>query len=302
MTVPETLESMPPLPWLYARALRQAARWRLRPPSAGETASSWRTEAVRVDGVPVVDDRLAAYRRVCGFAAGDTVPATYPQMLAFPLQLLVLTGAGFPFPALGAVHVSNTVEQHETVPPGAVLDLVVHATDLRPHRRGRQVTVVTEAHFGGRVVWRAESDYLRVERSAPRPGDADDVPTQHAAAAAAAAAARRGPESWELCSDLGRRYAGVSGDRNPIHLYDVTARPFGFRRHIAHGMWTLARCLAEIGADLPARMRCEASFRRPVTLPGRVEFTASAAEGGFEFSVGSTADPDRHLRGRVEPR
>jgi acyl dehydratase len=300
VTVSETLESMPALPWLYARALRQAARSRLRPPSAGETASSWRTEAVRVDGVPVVEDRLTAYRRVCGFAAGDAVPATYPQMLAFPLQLLVLTGAGFPFPALGAVHVANTVEQHEPIPLGAVLDLAVHATDLRPHRRGRQVTVVTEAHVAGRVVWRAESDYLRVERSAPRSGGADDVPTPHAAAADAAA--RRGPESWELSSDLGRRYAGVSGDRNPIHLYDVTARPFGFRRHIAHGMWTLARCLAELEGDLPARMRCEASFRRPVTLPGRVEFTASAVEGGFEFSVGSTADPDRHLRGRVEPR
>jgi hypothetical protein len=173
----------------------------------------------------------------------------------------------------------------------------VHATDLRPHRRGRQVTVVTEAQVAGRVVWRAESDYLRVERSAPRSGVADDVPTPHAAAAA-----RRGPVSWELSSDLGRRYARVSGDRNPIHLYDVTARPFGFRRHIAHGMWTLARCLAELEADLPARMRCEASFRRPVTLPGRVEFTASAVERGFQFSVGSAADPDRHLQGSVEPR
>jgi acyl dehydratase len=295
--VPETLESMPALPSLYARALRQAVRSRVRSgPPAGEAASGWRTEPVRVEDVAVAEGRLAAYRRLCGFAAGDAVPATYPQMLAFPLQLLVLTGPGFPFPALGAVHVANTVEQHEPVPAGAVLDLAVHATDLRAHRRGRQVTVVTEARIAGRVVWRAESDYLRIERTAPRTDGADDVPTPHATAA------RRGPASWELGADLGRRYAAVSGDRNPIHLYDVTARPFGFRRHIAHGMWALARCLAELEADLPARMRCDASFRRPVTLPGRVEFTASAVDGGFEFSVGSTADPDRHLRGRLEPR
>ena len=249
-----------------------------------------------VEGVPVAEGRLAAYRRVCGFAAGDAVPATYPQMLAFPLQLLLLTGPGFPFPAMGAIHVANTVEQHEPVAAGALLDLAVHAKDLRPHRRGRQVTVVTEARIAGRVVWKAESDYLRIERTAPRTGGADDLPTPHAAAA------RRDPASWDLSADLGRRYAAVSGDRNPIHLYDVTARPFGFRRHIAHGMWTLARCLAELGGDVPPQMRCEARFRRPVALPGRVEFTASAADGGLHFCVGSTAEPDRHLLGRLEPR
>jgi acyl dehydratase len=297
--VPESLDSMPPLPWLYARAVRQALWWRARPgASADAAASGWRTDPVRVDGVPVVEDRLAAYRRVCGFAAGDTVPATYPQMLAFPLLLLVLTGRDFPVPAMGAVHVANTVEQHEPVPPGAVLDLAVHARDLRPHRRGRQVTVVTEARMAGRVVWRAESDYLRIERTAPPTDGADDTPTPHAAVAAA----RGGLTSWELRADLGRRYAAVSGDRNPIHLYDVTARPFGFRQHIAHGMWTLARCLAELEGDVPPRMRCEARFRRPLPLPGRAEFTASAVDGAVHFSVGSTSDPSRHLRGRLESR
>jgi acyl dehydratase len=297
--VPETLESMPPLPWLYARAVRQAVWSRARPGASADAArSGWRTDTVRVDGVPVVEDRLAAYRRVCGFAAGDTVPATYPQMLAFPLLLRVLTGPDFPVPAMGAVHVANTVEQHERVPPGAVLDLAVHARDLRPHRRGRQVTVVTEARMAGRVVWRAESDYLRIERTAPRTDGADDTPTPQAAASVA----RGGPTSWELRANLGRRYAAVSGDRNPIHLYDVTARPFGFRQHIAHGMWTLARCLAELEGNLPPRMRCEASFRRPVPLPSRAAFTASAVDGAVHFSVGSMSDPDRHLRGMLESR
>jgi acyl dehydratase len=290
---------MPALPWLYARAVRQALWARARPAApAGAAASGWRTDPVGVEGVRVVEDRLAAYRRVCGFAAGDiAVPATYPQVLAFPLQLLVLTGPDFPIPAVGAVHVANTVEQHEPIPPGAVLDLAVHASDLRPHRRGRQVTVVTEARMAGRVVWRAESDYLRIERTAPRTDGAEEAPRPQVTASAA----RLGAASWELPADLGRRYAAVSGDRNPIHLYDVTARPFGFRRHIAHGMWTLARCLAELGGDVPLRMRCEASFRRPLTLPGRVEFTATV-DGEVDFSVGSTSHPDRHLRGRLESR
>jgi acyl dehydratase len=286
---------MPALPRLYSRALWRALRTRGRPgTAAGLVASGWSTDPVCLDGVLLAEDRLAAYRRVCGFATGDLVPATYPQMLAFPLQLLVLTDPGFPFSAMGAVHVANTLEQHEPLPPGAVLDLAVHATHLRPHRRGRQVTLVTEARISGQVVWQAQSDYLHVERADPRTDPAGDVSNRDLAGA------QRASVSWDVGADVGRRYAAVSGDRNPIHLYDVTARPFGFRRHIAHGMWTLARCLAQIEADLPARLQCEVSFRRPVPLPGRVEFTASAVDNGFDFSVGSSSQADRYLRGRLE--
>jgi acyl dehydratase len=290
---------MPSLPWLYARALRQAVRSsgltrrRPREPDAG-----WSSEAVAVTDVRLGEDRLAAYRRVCGFSAGGTVPATYPQLLAFPLQLLVLTGPGFPFPAMGAVHVANTLEQHEPVSPATSLDLAVHATDLRPHRRGRQVSVVTEARVGRRTVWRAESVYLRVERSdSARDRDRTaDLPTT-------TEAGRRGlAVQWELAADLGRRYAAVSGDRNPIHLYDLTARPFGFRRHMAHGMWTLARCLAQLEPELPPGIRCDVSFKRPVPLPGRVAFTASPEDGGWCFAVGSPTAPELHLSGRLVPR
>ena len=42
-----------------------------------------------------------------------------------------------------------------------------------------------------------------------------------------------GPQ-WRLSGDLGRRYAAVSGDHNPIHLYPLTAKALGFPRQIAH--------------------------------------------------------------------
>jgi acyl dehydratase len=285
---------MPALPRLYARALRQSVgtRRRLPTPAVG-AASGWSTDPVRVKAVRLSEARLRAYRQVCGFAESDTVPATYPQLLAFPLQLLVLTSPGFPFPALGAVHIANLIEQHEELQPGATLDLAVHATDLREHRRGRQVTVVIEARLAGREVWRARSDYLRIEQPGPPSEATPGTPEPYVETAS------KTPVSWELGADLGRRYAAVSGDRNPIHLYDLTARPFGFRHHIAHGMWTLARCLAQLQPDVPSRMRCDVTFRRPVPLPGSVEFTASGTDGRTDFAVGSASAPDRHLVGRL---
>src|SRR6201999_1387604 len=54
-----------------------------------------------------------------------------------------------------------------------------------------------------------------------------------------------------LAGDLGRRYGSVSGDLNPIHVHSLTARLFGFKSAIAHGMWTKARCLGALQASLP---------------------------------------------------
>ena len=82
---------------------------------------------------------------------------------------------------------------------------------------------------------------------------------------------------WRLAGDVGRRYGAVSGDRNPIHLHPLAARLFGFPRAIAHGMWTVARCLAEHGTPPATLVRAE--FRAPVPLPGTVTYAADGRRG-----------------------
>ena len=76
---------------------------------------------------------------------------------------------------------------------------------------------------------------------------------------------------WRLPADLGRRYAAVSGDRNPIHLSAVSARAFGFPRAIAHGMWSAAAVLASMEGRLPDAVQADVRFTSPVLLPSTVE-------------------------------
>lgn len=101
---------------------------------------------------------------------------------------------------------------------------------------------------------------------------------------------------WQLAGDVGRRYGAASGDRNPIHLHPLTARLFGFPRAIAHGMWTVARCLAEHGTPDAAVVRAE--FRAPVLLPGTVAY--GAGDGRFELR-GGDGGRRLHLSGEVGP-
>lgn len=233
-------------------------------------------------------DAVAAYARVCGLPLRDALPPAYPHVLAFPLHLALMTDARFPFPAIGLVHLANAITVHRPIGAAEPLTLAVRAADLRPHPKGRTFALVTEARAGGEVVWEETSTILRRggdgagSRKEPAPPELEPSAT------------------WRLPGDLGRRYAAVSGDRNPIHLHPLSARLFGFPRPIAHGMWTKARCLAALEAALPEAYTVEVEFRRPILLPARVGFGARAAgAAATDFAVREAAGEGIHLTGRV---
>lgn len=241
---------------------------------------------VRVDR-----DHLAAYAEVCGCGLRDALPATYPHVLAFPLHMALMTDETFPFAPMGIVHVANRIEQHRPVSSSETLDLRVRAADLRPHPKGRQFDIVTEALVDGETVWREVSTMLRRGSGA---GPAADGAEQ--------AAPPAGATRWRLPGDLGRRYAGISGDRNPIHLYGVTAKAFGFPRQIAHGMWSKARCLAALQPRLPDGFEVAVDFKKPVLLPATVSFGAEQhAPGTTTWGLRDAARGTLHLVGTTRP-
>ncbi|WP_098894079.1 MaoC/PaaZ C-terminal domain-containing protein [Streptomyces sp. t99] len=221
---------------------------------------------------PVAPGPLAAYGRICGFTESGPLPLTYPHVLAFPLTMRLMTDRAFPLPVLGLVHTWIEITPHRAVRPTEPLELAVYAAGLTPHRRGTEVTMVTEARVGGELVWESRSGYL--SRHATTDAAASPRPDPDAVGDLPAVA------EWRLPGDLGRRYGAVSGDRNPIHLHPLTARLFGFPRAIAHGMWTVARCLAEAGDGSEIRS-VRAEFKAPVLLPATVTYAADAAGGTF---------------------
>nr|WP_269452046.1 MaoC/PaaZ C-terminal domain-containing protein [Tessaracoccus coleopterorum] len=101
-------------------------------------------------------------------------------------------------------------------------------------------------------------------------------------------------------ADLGRQYAKVSEDANPIHLSPVTARMFGFPRAIAHGMWVHARSLAALSGRLPAAYTVRVQFAKPVLLPGKVWFATEVDGDLRRFSV-VNKDGKPHLVGELTP-
>jgi hypothetical protein len=195
-------------------------------------------------GMAVDRSHLAAYDRVCGFRLSDTLPGTYPHVLAFPLAMRLMTSPDFPLPLIGLVHVANRIAVRRPLSADTPLDLAVRVADLRDHPRGRQFDVITTASVDGAEVWRGVSTYLRITSArSDRPADPG--------AGGDADGGTAGGAVWRVPARVGGDYAAVSGDRNPIHTSRLGARLFGFPGPIAHGMWTKARALAALEGRLP---------------------------------------------------
>lgn len=245
---------------------------------------------LRMSRPPVRVERphVERYAALCGFPAKDTVPVPYPHLLAFPLHLAIMGDPAFPAPAIGTVHVENSLTSHRPVRIGETLEVEVAVGAAQPHPKGTAYAFEATVRADGETVWESTSTYLRRGR-----GDetADPGPAYPDAPA-------RGL-TWRLPDDLGRRYAAVSGDHNPIHLYPLTAKALGFPRQIAHGMWTLARCVGALENRLPDAVRVDAAFKKPVLLPGTVAFGTALLDDGLAFSLSRPRDGAPHLVGRT---
>jgi acyl dehydratase len=298
----------PRLRGLYARAAAALL------PGRGRLRDTVPTTEMVLRDAGADRDRLAAYARVCGFPVADTLPPTYPHVLAFPLALSLMVEPDFPFPAIRVVHLRNRIRLHRLIGAGERFDLRVRVENLVPHRRGRSVDVVAVATVDDEPVWQDVSTYLHKEPSAAPPAgvsSADESPVGTAAAdtrrpALPALPARPEPTAiWRVGAGTGAAYAAVSGDRNPIHVSRLAARAAGFRRRIAHGMWSKARCLAQLGPRLPEAYEVEVTFAAPVLLPSTVHFSAAPADpaapaaGGWRLALHSAASGRPHLTGEV---
>lgn len=282
---------IPPL----ARSYRRGAITSARAMASRPTVSSHDLpdETLVATGIRPSAADLTTYQHFVGEPALDDLPAGFVHVLTFPLATALMVRPGYPLPVLGMVHLANRITQHRPTRLGAELTIAVHAENLRAHRKGAVVDIVAQVDTGGDVVWQGVSTYL-AKGVRLTDGDAEDAPRPPFDPPAQTAV-------WRLGGDTGRRYADVSGDRNPIHTSRVAARAFGFPRPIAHGMYTAARALADIGRVRGDAFTWDVEFARPVLLPATVAVGITADDGGHRYAAWSPRSGKPHLTGSVSP-
>lgn len=247
----------------------------------------------RLVGVSTANDNLDRYRKVCGFSSQTSVPITWPHILAFPLHLKLLTEKTFPLPLLGLVHLRNTITQHRPIGIGETLDIDVRLGGQKQGSKGLEFDLITEARSAGRLVWEENSTTLFRQPQAGGSSGTGQPPEL-----------QRFPNTVNIKAPefIGRHYAGVSGDRNPIHLHALTAKAFGFPRAIAHGMWSKAQalaCLEQQPGWNGTNVTASCQFKKPLFLPGTAQLNWQAGSGNWSYQLLNAKGDAPHLTGEV---
>ncbi len=284
-------------PPLWSTLLRVLLTARRRPsPGVGLRAGEWSQPEVLID-----PDRVRDYRAVCGFSATDrSIPITFPQLLGFRLLLRFFASADFPWSALGIVHLANDIRSLRPLQEGAQVRVVLRPGELLCHPKGQAFTLHLELSQDNQPVWSCVQVLLKLSRAAAVGPEWSErswlsVSTMGVHDAAVPELVRTG--GFEAPFDIGRRYAPISEDYNPIHLWPWSARLLGVQQPMAHGLWSLARALAGL-QDLPAegRMRLRTVFASPLRLPGQASLWSSWRGDSLQFEVRDPTGERIHLR------
>ncbi|GFG88004.1 dehydratase [Mycobacterium bourgelatii] len=248
---------------------------------------------VTVEELPIDHTNVAAYAAVTGLRFGNNVPLTYPFALTFPSVMSLVTSFDFPFAAMGAVHMENHITQYRPIAVTDTVGVRVHAENLREHRKGLLVDIVTDVSVGNEDAWHQVTTFLHQQRTSL--SDEPKPPPQKQP--------KPPPPTTvlKITPSRIRRYASVSGDHNPIHTNPIAAKLFGFPTVIAHGMFSAAAVLANIEGRLPDAVKYSVRFAKPVVLPATVGLYVDEKEGGWDLALRNVSKGYPHLTATVRP-
>lgn len=248
---------------------------------------------VTVDELSIDPANVAAYAQVTGLRFSDTLPLTYPFALTFPTVMSLVTGFDFPFAAMGSVHIENHITQYRPIKVTETVSAAVHAENLREHRKGLLVDIVTELKVGNDPAWHQVTTFLHQQKTSlsgepkPEPQKQPKLPPPNAV--------------LSITAGQIRNYASIGGDHNPIHTNGIAAKLFGFPTVIAHGMFSAAAVLANIEGQLPDAVKYSVRFAKPVVLPAKAGLYVERDADGWELTLRNLKKGYPHLTATVQP-
>lgn len=249
------------------------------------------TRTLTVEDLRIDPATVAEYAAVTGLRFDNAVPLTYPFALTFPTVMSLITGFDFPFAAMGSVHMENHITQYRPIAVTDTVSAEVHAENMREHRRGLLVDVVTDVKVGNEPAWHQVTTFLHQQRTSlsdePKapPKKQPKLPPPNAV--------------LHITPSQIRHYASVGGDHNPIHTNGVAAKLFGFPTVIAHGMFSAAAVLANVEGQLPDAVKYSVRFAKPVVLPARAGLYVDRTADGWDLTLRHLTKGHPHLTATI---
>lgn len=246
----------------------------------------WPTINGKLGPVTIDPDALKRYNDVCQLKPSDEVPLLYPHVMASSLHMQILTHKDFPLKLLGAVHLRNKIVQYQKINVADALTFEVTLKDKFITAKGLEFDFETKAMTGGKVVWESLTTYYKPGRygQAQAGTNGFEMPNLENTQSAT---------NWFLKKNLGKAYAKVCNDYNPIHVSKIAAKLFGFKRDVAHGMGVLATAIDRLSGNQKIYpVTNDVIFKGPLFLENEVTVMKNlASPARFDIYCGKNNRP-----------
>lgn len=242
---------------------------------------------------------LQRYRDICRVQSATHLPPAYLHAVAMPMHMQLFIARTFPVKVLGLIHLRNTIRVFKAIDVNKPLRLTVHFDTLRLTEAGQEYDFTTRYERDGELVWE-EVSTMFARGTVPTRVEGGGTGKRPSIERSAHPEQGTQTETLEIAEKTGWHYAKVSGDFNPIHLTARTAAMYGFKQAVAHGMWSLGRCLGSAAAHLPAEgIQVDTQFKLPVYLPSQALARTWPAGSGVDIAMCTMRGDRLHLAMQV---
>jgi acyl dehydratase len=215
------------------------------------------------DNVMLDKKNITDYNKFFGIKA--QLPVTYFFLTAMRSQLAVMNDKSFPIAVMGIVHLGNKIEVHDTVDLSKPLKLETSVIVPTKEEGSLFPTLSVKFFQGSKLVATCDSLFI-AKRKKKSENKKDETPIEEAPKKTVVYT-----EELVYPKNIGWKYAKVSGDYNPIHLFSFFAKNFGFKSSIAHGWCSASRVYAIAEKQKNKQFKfIDVSFKTPIPLPDKV--------------------------------
>jgi hypothetical protein len=278
--------------------------YRQRPSALAFMARALRPSPGLKRGVPAIATRwrhrvsppeLKRFNALSGLPESETLPLLYPHTIGFPLHMAILTQPAFPLPIWRMLQIRNRIVQHAPLAREAELDIAVGIAGHRILDKGAEFDMHAVVRIGGAVAWESlNTFYSRGRFGAPTAeAAASESPKPKVSPGDTAS-------QWRMPAGGGWHYGGLSGDYNPLHLWNGYARKHGFANAFFHPQRVLGHCLARLpqaASEYPLRL--DAWLKGPVFYGAPVKMRSESGSDGAVFALHVNEDERPAIVGRL---
>lgn len=244
-----------------------------------------------LESVQADPSKLHAYNTLFGYT-GDIVPSTYWHTRFFPIRILLAADKKFPFPLPGMVHLTDTITQYEPIKASDTLRMECYLGKCMRHEKGTAFETITQLFLHDKLVWEENTVNLRIGKT--QLGEEEYSAYEFPLVESTKETELTIPRS------MGKKYAHISGDFNPIHVSVLGAKIFGFKTSLMHGWYSLNKLLAPHQPLMDEKHTLFVAFKKPLFLPGNVVLKESATKDGFQFEVTDKKEGYPNLKGTIK--